>query len=215
MKSKVKILIATSILIGIIAIVSPAVAAGSNRFFFIARGDDMDLAATDFIVGSSKSVYFYSQLYDESGEKVYAMNGWTTNLELMTDQLTFYCPVCDVIFTDVLWIQGEGKFKTTDTDFPVFFRKSFMLTMPNTGGNYITTTIFMWINPTGRYYEYEGDPMDPENPPTPVGEVKIWPGGGWVLTGVFWDTGLPIDAGFGEGILPIGPVSYLTWYHEY
>jgi hypothetical protein len=214
-KTKLKILIAASFLIGIIAIVSPAVAAGSNRFFFIAKGDDMDLAATNFIGGSSTCVFFNSKIYDESGEKVYAMNGWTTNGELLTDQHAFYCPVCDVIFVDVLWIQGEGKFKTNDNDYPVLFRKSLMITLPNTGGNYITTTIFMWISPTGKYYEYEGDPMDPENPPTPVGEVKIWPEGGWVLTGVFWDVGLPIDAGFGEGILPIGPVSYLTWYFEY
>jgi hypothetical protein len=231
-KTKLKILIAASFLIGIIAIISPAAAAGSSRVFLIACGDDMDLPGdnihitrvNNIIIGkieldeegkpTSARVLFHQKIYGESGKKAYEMKGSTKNGELTNEQWMFYCPVCNVWFVNVWRFEGEGKFKTTKNDFPVIYRRFVPITMPNTGGKYITYKIFMWVSPTGECYDSVGDPMDPTNPPTPTGELKIWPGGGWALAGVYWDVGLPMDAGFGYGFMPVGPVSYLTWYFE-
>ncbi|GAG95533.1 unnamed protein product, partial [marine sediment metagenome] len=87
-KSKVtKALIAASFLIGIIAIFTPVIAANSNRVFFMAIGDDLDISeAKNIIIGkiefggggelpSPARVFFHSKIYDDSGEKVYVMIG--------------------------------------------------------------------------------------------------------------------------------------------
>ncbi|MFW9879323.1 MAG: hypothetical protein ACFFG0_40105, partial [Candidatus Thorarchaeota archaeon] len=62
---------------------------------------------------------------------------------------------------------------------------------------------------TAEYYEV--DPEDPLNPETiPWDEPPKILEKGWVLAAVLWDVGIPMDIGFGVGILPIGPLSYLT-----
>ncbi len=212
-KSKVtKALIAASFLIGIIAIVTPVIAANSNRVFFMAIGDDLDLPRTsNFIIGNIKlsedskpesaGVFFYSKIYDESGQ--YAMIGMTKNGILVTDQLTFYCPVFNVWYVNVWAFVGEGIFRTTDTDIPVLFRTLFPITMPNTEGQWVPASIFMWLSPTGEYRN--GNPIT-----GPTGPVKIGEQGGWAIAGVFWYFPHIPNVGFGDGILPIGPFSYLT-----
>ncbi|UCD01906.1 MAG: hypothetical protein JSV23_02490, partial [Promethearchaeota archaeon] len=183
-------------------------------------GDDLDLPRTrNFIIGNIKfggnsepesaGVFFYSKIYDESGK--YAMIGMTKNAMLVTDQLMFYCPVFNVWFINVWFFMGEGMFRTTDINISLVFRNSFYITMPNTEGQCVPASIFMWLSHTGEYYEC--DPEDPNYPPQPIGEIQISEQK-WVLAGVFWDVGIPMDVGFGYGILPIGPLSYLTAYIE-
>ena len=74
-KSKVtKSLIAVSFLIGIITIVTPVMAAGSNRLLFMAIGDDLDFPeTTNIIIGKiefggsgelpSAQVLFHQKIY--------------------------------------------------------------------------------------------------------------------------------------------------------
>jgi len=220
-KSKVTTaLIPVLFLIGIIAIVTPVNACYTNRIYIMAIGDDLDLPRTsNFIIGNIKfsgdseppsaGVFFYSKIYGESGEK-YAMLGMLKNGFLIMTDFEFYCPIFDVWWINVWWVMGEGIFRTTDTDIEVYFRESLTIAMPNTEGQCVPASIFMWLSPTAEYRESEGNPTDPENPLRPTGPVKIWEQGGWALAGVFWDVGIPMDFGFGVGILPIGPLSYLT-----
>ncbi|MFX0012636.1 MAG: hypothetical protein ACFE9R_20155, partial [Candidatus Hermodarchaeota archaeon] len=155
-------------------------------------------------------VYFHQKLHDKSVGN-YVMIGRSKNMALVTPQLTFYCPVVHVYWLNCWWFQGEGTFKTTDIDFPVLYRTSIQINMPNTGGKYITTDIFMWVSPTGAYCL--NDPMvDP--PGSDTNPVLIKQEGGWTLTGVFWNVGIPMDVGFGYGIMPVGPASYFTCYFE-
>ncbi|MHA1241951.1 MAG: hypothetical protein ACTSQU_14390, partial [Promethearchaeota archaeon] len=206
------------------AIVSPVKAANPNRILmvdFMAKGDDLDIPrTTNSIIGKFKydkvsgvpsvQVNFHSKIYDESGEKVYAMKGMLKDGGLVTTDFTFYCPIFEVWFIHVWQVMGVGKFKTTDTDYspPGFYRNFFPITMPNTGGKYVSAQIFMLLNPTGEYRN--GDPIT-----GPIGPVKIWEEGGWVLAAVIWNVGIPeIEAGFGPGMFPVGPLSYLTKFVE-
>ena len=227
-KMKLKVttaLISALFLISAIAIVSPVKADNPNRILmvdFMAKGDDLDIPrTTNSIIGKIKydkvsgfpsvQVEFHSKIYDEeSGEKVYAMKGKLKDGFLLTTQFYFYCPIFNVWFINVWWVMGEGLVKTTDTDFPVFFRNSVPITMPNTGGKYISAQILMFLSPTAEYcLEDPGTyPPGTENP------VSILPGGGWVLAAVIWYVGIPMDVGFGFGMFPVGPVSYLTKYME-
>lgn len=222
-KKKLKVtkgLMAALSLITIITLVTTVNACYSNRIFLIARGEDMDLPRSkDLIIGKIEldefdeptmaQVIFHQKLYDESGE-MYVMKGMLKDgLVFMTDHC-FYCPITGVFFVNVWWFQGVGMFKTTDTDFNVFFRNSLPITMPNTEGQYVPASIFMWLSLTAEYRDASFDPNHPENPPIPTGPVKAWPEGRWALAGVFWNVSIPMDFGFGLGILPIGPVSYLT-----
>ena len=220
-KSKVtKALIAASLFITIIAIVTPVMAAGSNRSLFIAIGDDLDFPeTTNIIIGKIKfggggelpsaQLVFHQKIYDDSGEKVYAMKGMLKDGLLLTTDHYFYCPIFNVWFINVWWVMGEGLVKTTDTDFPVFFRNSFPITMPNTGGKYVSAQILMFLSPTAEFCL-----LDPGTyPPGTDNPVDILPEGGWVLAAVIWDVGIPIiEVGFGPGMFPVGPFSYLTKY---
>jgi len=215
-----KVPIAVLLLISIFALFTTVNACYSNRIFLIARGEDMDLIRSkDLIIGKIEldefdeptmaQVIFHQKLYDESGE-MYVMKGMLKDGLVFKTDHCFYCPVCNVWFVNVWWFQGEGMFKTTDTDFNVFFRNSLQITMPNTEGQYIKATIFMWLNPTKEYYEAEFDEKNNLLPPPLTEEPLISEQGRWALTGVFWNVSIPMDFGFGVGILPIGPVSYLT-----
>lgn len=213
-KSKVtKTLIAATFLITIISLVTTANAWGSNRTFVIAIGDDLDLPRTsNFIIGSidgdgdipSARVFFYSRIYDDSGEKVHKMIGTLRDGYLINTSFSFLCPIFNVWFINVWVIVGEGMFRTTDTDMEVLFRTLFQITLPNTEGQYVPATIFMWLNPTAEYY-------DADSEGNPTGPVKIWEKGPWAIAGVLWDIGIPLDVGFGVGIFPVGGVSSLTY----
>ncbi|MFW9969919.1 MAG: hypothetical protein ACFFDF_06935 [Candidatus Odinarchaeota archaeon] len=219
MKKKLtKSLIAASFLITIIAIVTPVMAAGSNCVLFMAIGDDLDINASDLIVGkiseddelTSVKVVFHQRIYDESGEKVYTMMGMLKNGFLQTKHHFFLCPVFNVWFIDVWLFLGEGKLKTTDTNYPLTYRNIFYFTMPNTGGKFVSTPMLMLLSPSGQYYE--PDPTDPMNPATiPWDEDPlVMDEGGWVLVAALWDVGIPMDVGFGMGIFPVGPASFFT-----
>ena len=213
-----KTLIVASFFITIIAIVTPVMAAEPNRILIMATGDDLDISgATNLIIGNielggggelpSAQVFFHQKIYDESGEKVYTMKGMLKDgLVLKTDHY-FYCPVFNVWFINVWLVMGEGKFKTTDTDFEVFFRKLFPIIMPNTEGKYVSANILMFLSPTAEYCL-----EDPGTyPPGTYPPVFILPEGGWVLAAVIWEVETPM----GPMELPIGPISYLTKYMEY
>jgi len=221
-KSKVtKGLIAASFIITIIVIVSPVLAAGSNRILFVAIGDDLDFPETTNIIvgkvdssGDGSKLIFHQRIYDESGKKVYSMVGRLKDGSILTTEHYFYCPIFNVWFINVWWVMGEGKVKTTDTDFQILFRNSLPLTLPNTEGKWVSASVFMWFNPTKEYYEAEFDGEGNLLPPPLNDAPLIMEEEIWVLAGVFWDTGIPMDFGFGVGILPIGPVSYMTKYME-
>ena len=225
-KMKLKVttaLIAALFLISAITIVTPVKAADPNRILmidFMAKGDDLDISgATNSIIGKIKydkvsgiplvQVEFHLKIYEESGEKVYAMKGKLKDGLLLTTEFYFYCPIFNVWFINVWWVMGEGLVKTTDTDFPVFFRNSFPITLPNTGGKYVSAPILMLLSPTAEYCLKDPGSYLPgtDNP------VFIMPEG-WVLAAVIWDVGIPMDVGFGFGKLPVGPLSYLTKYME-
>jgi hypothetical protein len=216
-----KLLIAALFLISIIGMVTTVSASGSNRVLFMTKGDDLDISgATNLIIGgikfsggdepSSARVVFHSKIYDESGEKVYAMKGMLKDGLLLKTDHYFYCPLFNIWWINVWWFMGEGKFKSSDTDFDVFFRNlPFKITMPNTEGKYVSAEILMFLSPTAEYYEV--DPEDPLNPDTiPWDEQpKIWEQR-WALAAVMWD----VAPQLGIGKLPVGPVSYLTKYIE-
>ncbi|MFX1420304.1 MAG: hypothetical protein ACFE9N_15445 [Promethearchaeota archaeon] len=218
-KSKVtKALIAVSFLIGIIAIVAPVMACKPNRVLFMAIGDDLDINATNLIVGKIKygesgelpsvKAVFHQRIYDESGEKVYAMTGMLQEGLLLQTDFCFFCPVFEVWFINVWWVMGQGIFKTTDTDYTLIYRNLFPITLPNTEGEYVPVQMLMFQCPTAEYCL-----LDPTAiPPGPDNPVYVLPEGGWVLNAVLWDVGIPMDVGFGYGIFPVGPVSYFTRY---
>jgi len=218
-KSKVtKALIAVSFLIGIIAIVTPVMAAGSNRVLFLAIGDDLDFPeTTNIIIGKIKfggggefpsaQVVFHQKIYDDSGEKVYAMKGMLKDGLLLTTDHYFLCPIFDVWFINVWWVMGEGMVKTTDTYCQVFFRNLFPITMPNTEGKYVSAPILMFLSPTAEYCLEDPGTYTPGSPENPI---NILEQGGWVLAAVIWEVETPI----GPMELPIGPISYLTKYME-
>ena len=214
-------LIAASFLIGIIAIITPVMAAGSNRILFMAIGDDLDINASDLIVGNIKSgkngepssvkAVFHQRIYDDSGKKVYTMMGMLKEGYVINTSYYFLCPILMKWFINVSVVIGGGIFKTTDTDLELTYRNVFKdITMPNTGGKFVQAPILMLLSFTAEFYY--PNPLDPFNPATiPWNEPpEVLPEGGWVLAGALWDVGIPDDVGFGVGILPVGPVSYFT-----
>ena len=221
-KMKLKVttaLIASLFLISAIAMVTPVKAADPNRILMIdimAKGDDLDISgATNSISAKIEfdkvsgnplvQLEFNYKIYDESGQKVYAMKGMLKDGLLLTTDHYFYCPVFNVWFINVWWVMGEGKFKTTDTDFEVFFRRLVTITMPNTEGKYESAQILMWLSPTAEYCLEDPGKYPPGPDKNPVYKYPE----GWVLAAVIWDvTDPPI------GPIPIGPISYLTKYME-
>ena len=219
MKSKLtKTLIAASFFITIIAIVSPVMAAGSNRILFISVEADLDINASNLIVGkisegdelTSVKVVFHQRIYDESGEKVYTMMGMLKNGYRQTKEHYFLCPVFNYWFINVWLFMGEGKLKTTDINCPLTYRNIFYFTLPNTEGKFVSTPMLMLLSPSGQYYE--ADPTDPMNPATiPWDEDPlVMDEGGWVLVAALWNVSIPMNVGFGNGIFPVGPASFFT-----
>ncbi len=216
-KSKVtKALIAASFLIGIIAIFTPVIAANSNRVFFMAIGDDLDIpGAKNIIIGKiefggggeplSARVFFHSKIYDDSGEKVYVMIGMLKDGYLMDTSFSFFCPLFEVWFINVWQVMGMGKFRTTDANIEVFFRNlPFKITMPNTEGKFVSRPILMLLSPTAEYCKKNTTTYTPGSDENPIFK---WPGE-WVLAAVIWEVETPI----GPMSLPIGPLSNLTKY---
>ena len=223
MKSKLtKTLIAASFLICIIAFVTPVMAAKPNRTLFMAKGDDLDFPrTTNLIVGKiefgeggelpSVQVVFHQKIYDESGEKVYEMKGKLKDGFLLTTDYYFNCPIFNVWFINVWQVMGVGLVKTTDTDFDVFFRNSFPITMPNTGGKFVSAPILMLLSATAEYCLEDPEILAPGSDQNPI---KILEQGAWALAAVIWEVEIPTPMGPIQMELPIGPVSCLTRYIE-
>ena len=218
MKKKLKVtkaLIAASFLIGIIALVTPVIASGTNGILIIGKGDDLDLPrAKNLIIGkielgeddepTTARVIFHQKLYDESGKKVYAMKGILKEGLLQTKDYYFYCPIFGVWFINVWQFIGEGKYKTTDTDLYLTYRNWFPITMPNTEGKFVPAPMLMLLSPTAEYCV-----EDPGTyPPGTYPEIFIHPGGAWVLTAVL--CGIMVGPPTDPVELPIGPISSLT-----
>jgi hypothetical protein len=210
-KSKVtKALIAVSFIIGIIAIVTPVMAANTNRVFFMAIGDDLDIPrAKNIIIGKIKfgagdepslaQVVFYSKIYDESGE-MYKMIGMLKDGYLINPSYSFFCPLFKVWFINVWQFVGEGKVRTTDTNIDVYFRDSLTITMPNTEGKFVSVLIGLLISHTAEYCKKNTTIYAPGSPENPIFK---WPER-WVLAAVAWYYP-EIDA-----FVPVGPLSSLT-----
>ncbi len=212
MKTKLKVttvLLASLFLVSIIAGSTPAIAAKPEPTLMInilANGDDQDIPpyesedgiyrATTLIVGKIRfdkvsgvllgQVEFHIKIYDGSGEKIYSMKGKLKNAMVMI--LPFwYCEVRELTWINLWVVMGEGKLKTTDTFLDIEYRGG-TITLPNTGGHYVSTyTLAMLVSHYGEYVL--GD--DPE--------VFIWEQGGWAYAGLY---GMP------------GGVTYLTKYMD-
>jgi len=202
-KQKVtKALLATSFLVGIIALVAPVMASGTNGILIIAKGDDGDIAgATTSIIAmiefdkdsglpSVAQLEFQTKIYDESGKKIYSMKGKLKDGLVINDSFQFYCDVREVLWINLWFVVGQGVIKTTDTDLEIEYRGG-TITLPNTESQYLPVSIWMMVNPKGEYLLGE----DPE--------VHIWPEGGWATAIIIVD-----------GIPTVGVVTYLTKYME-
>lgn len=112
-----------------------------------------------------------TQIYDESGDKVYTIKGMLKN---GTVQAVSYnrCPVRKIIWTNLWLVVGEGMVKTTDTTIENFEYRGQIITLPNTGGKYIPVTIAMLVSPTGEYLTLDGN------------YGGVWEDGGWAYAGI-------------------------------
>ena len=181
----ITVLIMSLFLVSIIAVGTPVKAVDSNRILMIdimAKGIDADIGlvnpehrATTLIVAKIKfdevtglfvgQVEFHTTIYDESGKKIYSMMGKLKNGMAML--LPFYpCPVREVMWTNLWFVTGEGRYKTTDVIIEDFEYRGSKITLPNTEGKYVTSPIVLLISPNGEY----------------VGGV--WPEGGWAFAGI-------------------------------
>jgi hypothetical protein len=212
-----KALIAASFFITIIAIFTPVIAVGSTRVLFVAIGDDMDINATNLIIGKidfgeddelpSVKAVFHQRIYDDSGKKVYTMMGMLKDGALINSRYYFYCPICNCWWINVSQVVGTGVYKTSDTNLDLTYRKWFDITMPNTKGKYVEAPMLMFLSPTAEYCKYNPATYPPGSSENPI---DTDPEGAWVLIAVF--CGIMVEPpGGGEPMpLPIGPVSYLT-----
>ena len=181
-KSKYKFAIPLAImfaLVNIMVIAVPVEAADPSRILMIdimAKGNDFDVpGAITSIKGRLEynkvtgeclgQVEFHLKLYDESGEIVYSMMGKLKDAAVMEIPY-FPCEVRNVIWTDLWLVMGEGQFKTTDADIEMYYRGN-LITLPNTGGQYVTMNLVMLVSPNGEY----------------VGGV--WEEGGWAAAGIW------------------------------
>ena len=132
-----------------------------------------------------KKLVFSIEIYDESGEKVYTIEG-----ELLIDagveMLPYWpCDVRKVVWTDIWQVVGFGRIKTTDVDIDIEYRGT-IITLPNTYGRWVfRKPIFFCLSPLGEHAE------------------GVWSEGGWALAGV--PTSITTN---------FGGVTYLTKYME-
>ena len=132
-----------------------------------------------------KQLVFSTKVYDESGEKVYTIEG-----ELLVDAgvavVPYWpCNVRDVVWTDIWLVMGQGRFKTTDIDIEIEYRGN-IITLPNTHGQYVAhIPIVFGLSPLGEHTE------------------GVWYKGGWAWAGI--PTSLTTN---------FGGVAYLTKFME-
>jgi len=132
-------------------------------------------------------VEFHLTIYDVSGEKVYSMQGHHEGAPVL--RLPFRpCPVRKVTWTDVWFVLGPGKVKTTDVVITEFEYRNQIITLPNTGGKFVPAKVAMMVSPLGKHTNPDG----------------VWPGGGWAFAGIMTS---PTTS--------FGGVTWLTKYVEY
>lgn len=144
---------------------------------------EFDADTGDFLL--LRDVVFSMKIFDGAGEKVYTMEG-----ELENTTVTLYpywpCNVRNVVWTDVWFVMGMGKVKTTDVDIEIEYRGE-IITLPNTGGEYETRFLVIAVSPLGEVL---------------VGE----PWGGWAYAGVV--------TSFDPALKAFGGITWLTKYME-
>ncbi|MHA2352580.1 MAG: hypothetical protein ACXABX_05625, partial [Candidatus Thorarchaeota archaeon] len=109
---------------------------------------------------------FNLKLYDESGKKIYSLKGELKDAAVMPG-FAFYCDVRDVTWINLWLVMGEGKIKTTDTDLDILYRGN-LISLPNTGGKYVTMGLVMLVSQYGEHIDPEG----------------VWEQGGWAAAGM-------------------------------
>jgi hypothetical protein len=171
------------VLVNTMVMATPVKAADPSRILKIdimAKGPDFDVpGAISFIKGTIEynkvtgeclgQVEFELKLYDESGEKIYSMKGELKDAAVIPGQI-FPCDVRDVTWINLWLIMGEGKLRTTDIDIEMEYRGN-LITLPNTGGQYITMPLVFLGSQFG---EYEGG---------------VWEQGGWAFAGIMNEFG--------------------------
>lgn len=126
----------------------------------IANGSDTDIPGAitfiqgkivfDKITGSALGdVEFHTKIYDESNEKIYSIKGKLKDGAVMILPF-YYCEVREVTWVNLWLVMGTGEIKTSDIDLTIDYRGN-TITLPNTGGKYLPTTIMMLVNPTGEF----------------------------------------------------------------
>ena len=166
------------VLVNTMVMAVPVKAADSSRILVIdimAKGPDFDVpGAISSIKGRIEynkdtgelqaQVEFHLKLYDESGKKIYSMKGMIKDAAVMPG-FEFPCDVRNVIWTNLWYVFGEGKIKTTDTDMQIEYRGKTTL-LPNTGGKYVTMDFAMLVSQYGEHTE------------------GTWDEGGWAAAGL-------------------------------
>ena len=182
MKKKMKlkpiaVFLVSLFLIPILAVGVTAASASSNtsRIDVMAKGVDIDIAgAITFVKGRIEfdedtgeavgQFQFHVKIYNEMGEKIYAMKGKLSDGPVMIIP-EYYCTVRDVWWTNVWVVMGLGLIKTSDAYLTIDYRGE-LVTLPNTENKWVETTLALMFNPTGEY----------------VGGV--WEEGGWAYAGI-------------------------------
>jgi hypothetical protein len=185
-KTKYNFVISLGIILALVNIMIMAVpvkAADPSRILKIdimAKGPDFDVpGAISFIKGTIEynkdtgelqaQVEFHLKLYDESGKKIYSMKGELKDAAVIPGQV-FPCDVRHVTWINLWLVMGEGKLRTTDIDIEMEYRGN-LITLPNTGGQYIAMPLVFLGSQFG---EYEGG---------------VWDEGGWAFAGIYGEFG--------------------------
>ena len=161
----------------------------SNGILIVAAGQDQDIGyyvpthrAVTLIkaewsefsaanLPTSGQIEFSTKIFDESGEKVYTMEG---ELELESAMvvppgfMSSYCEVRNVTWVDFWFVMGWGLVKTTEA-ITIDYR-GVTTTLPDTEGEYIPKLIVVVVSPEGEYFTAECDEC-------------YW--GGWSWAGIF------------------------------
>ncbi|MFW9822328.1 MAG: hypothetical protein ACFFE4_05310 [Candidatus Thorarchaeota archaeon] len=161
-------------MVSVITIATPVKANEFNHIFILAKGDDLDIpGANTLIVGKiefdkvSSHLYFQTKIHDELGKKVYTIEGMLKDgVVMMVPE--YYCDVRNVVWVNLWLVMGEGMIKTTNTDLEIDYRGE-TISLPNTKGKYVTTTIMMLVSPKGEILIPNG------------GNMEL---GGWAFAGI-------------------------------
>ncbi|MHA1390333.1 MAG: hypothetical protein ACTSR9_18095 [Candidatus Thorarchaeota archaeon] len=166
------------VLANTMVMVAPATTVDPSRILMIdimAKGFDFDvpgakssiIAKIEFnkVTGECLAqVEFHLKLYDDSGARIYSMHGKLKDAAVMEIPY-FPCEVRNVVWTNLWLVMGVGELRTTDIDIEMEYRGN-LITLPNTGGQYITMPLVMLVSPDG---EYAGG---------------VWEEGGWAAAGI-------------------------------